>query len=255
MKPARLYGGILAAFAFVAVGVLSVHAPVRGADAKDSAITTARAGVDISDTYLFPSPANPNNVVAVMDVNPGIALGQGLNVYFDQHVLYQMKFDNLVSGEAAGIAPTENMVIQFSAGASGSGTQQIFVYGPSAPNQTGPNNTLLGQTGNGYINKPFQTTNGLTVFAGVRTDPFFFDTIQFYSMFPDRNGGSTTQGCLPASFGGSNACPSGFRNPGVNGQAGADVLSIVVEMPRTLLMPNGVGKIAYWATTSTTAGQ
>jgi hypothetical protein len=190
-----------------------------------------------------------------MDVNPGIAAGQGLNTYFDQHVLYQMKFDNLVASEAQGVAPTENMVIQFSVGASGSGTQQIFVYGPSAPNQTGANNTLLTQTGTGYINKAFQTTNGLTVFACAREDPFFFDATQFYKMFPDRNDGSTAQSCLPASLGGNDTCPQGFNNPGTDVQANTNVLSIVVEMPRTLLMPNGVGKIAYWATTGTTSGQ
>jgi hypothetical protein len=255
MKPARLYGVILAAFGLLAGAVLSVHAPAPGADAYDSATTTARAGADISDAYLFPSPANSGNVVAVMNVSPGIAAGQGLNAFFDQHVLYQMKFDNLVASEAPGVAPTENMVIQFSVGASGSGTQQIFVYGPSAPNQTGANNTLLPQSGSGFINKAFETTNGLVVFAGAREDPFFFDTTQFYKMFPDRNGGSTAQGCLPASFGGSNGCPQGFNAPGTDVQANTNVLSIVIEMPRTLLMPNGVGKIAYWATTATTNGE
>lgn len=255
MKPVRLYGGILAAFALIAVAVLSVHSPVRSADAYDTAATIARPGADISDAYLFPSPTNTGNVVAVMDVNPGIAAGQGLNTYFDQHVLYQMKFDNLVASEAQGVAPTENMVIQFSAGVSGGGTQQIFVYGPSAPNQTGTNNTVLAQTGTGYINKAFQTTNGLAVFAGAREDPFFFDTTQFYKMFPDRNDGSTAQSCLPTSFVGNDSCPQGFNNPGMDAQANTNVLSIVVEMPRTLLMPNGVGKIAYWATTGTTGGQ
>lgn len=255
MKPARLYGGILAAFALIAAAVLSVHAPVRGADAYDSSTTIARPGADVSDAYLFPSPANSDNIVAVMDVNPGIAAGQGLNAFFDHNVLYQMKFDNLVTGESPGVAPTENMVIQFSVGVAGSGTQQIFVYGPSAPNQTGANNTLLGQTGSGYINKAFQTTNGLSVFAGAREDPFFFDATQFNKMFPDRNAGSTAQSCLPASFGGDGACPQGFNTSGTDVQANTNVLSIVVEMPRTLLMPNGVGKIAYWATTGTTSGQ
>jgi hypothetical protein len=255
MKPARLYGGILAAFALIAVAVLAVHAPVRGADAFDSATTIARLGADISDAYLFPSPANSGNVVAVMDVNPGIAAGQGLNTFFDHNVLYQMKFDNLISNEAQGTAPTENMVIQFSVGIAGSGTQQIFVYGPSAPNQIGAKDTLLVQTGSGFINKAFQTTTGLTVFAGAREDPFFFDATQFNKMFPDRNGGSTVQSCLPASFGGDASCPQGFNNPGTDVQTNTNVLSIVVEMPKTLLIPNGVGKIAYWATTGTTSGQ
>jgi Domain of unknown function (DUF4331) len=251
--PLRSYV-VLGALTLIAVAVLSLHTPARGADAYDSAATRADPAADISDTYLFPSPTNPNNVVVVMDVNPGIASGQGLTTFFNQHVLYQMKFDNLVGSEAQGVAPTEDLVIQFSAGAAGSGSQQIFVYGPAAPSRIGSNTAVISQTGTGFINHPFQTTNGMSVFAGARSDPFFFDSAQFYKLFPDRND-SSAQSCLPTAFGGNASCPLGFNNPGTNGQAGTNVLSLVIEMPKGLLMPNGLGKIAYWATTSTATGQ
>jgi hypothetical protein len=165
-----------------------------------------------------------------------------------------MKFDTLVSGEAQGTVPKENVVIQFSAGSSGGTSQQIFVYGPAAPNKIGANTSIVAQTGSGFINQAFQTSNGMSVFAGARAQPFFFDSEQFYKMFPDRRN-SSTQSCLPTAFGGDASCPLGFNNPGTNGYAGSNVLSIVVEVPKTLLMPNGLGKIAYWATTSTATGQ
>jgi hypothetical protein len=245
---------VLGTLTLIVVVVLSMHTPTRGADAYDSVATLARPAADISDIYLFPSPTNPGNVVAVMNVNAGIAAGQGLKTFFDQHVLYQMKFDNLVGGEAQGAAPTEDLVIQFSAGAASSGSQQIFVYGPAAPSRIGSNTAVISQTGSGFINQPFQTGNGMSVFAGARSDPFFFDDAQFYKMFPDRDN-SSVQSCLPSAFGGSASCPLGFNNPGINGQAGTNILSLVIELPKGLLMPNGLGKLAYWATTSTATGQ
>ncbi len=247
---------MLAALALATAATLVVKAPARGADAYDSPATLNRPGADISDTYIFPSPSTPGNVVVVMNVHPGIAAGQGASTFFDQNVLYQMKFDNKVSSEN-GAAPVEDLVIQFSVGVASGGTQQVFVYGPAAPSKTGSNSSLLPQTGTGFVNQTFQTTNGMTVFMGARSDPFFFDLNQFYAMFPDRNDGNAAgkTSCLPASFSGDNTCPNGFNSPGVNSQASTNVLSIVVEMPKGLIEPSGTGpKIAYWATTSTASG-
>lgn len=247
---------VLAISGLIAAAMLCVRVPVRAADAIDSPTTIRMPSADVADTYLFPSPNTPGNVVVVMDVSPNLPAGSNSSAVFDQHVLYQMKFDNRISAEAQGAPPTEDLVIQFSVGAaSGGQQQQILVYGPAAPNVTGANSSLIAQTGTGFLNQPFQTSNGMSVFAGVREDPFFFDYNQFYSMFPDR-ANSTAQSCLPASFGGNATCPQGFNNPGTDTQAGKNVLAIVVELPMAMLMPSGTGpKIAYWATTSTATGQ
>jgi len=201
---------------------------------------------------------NSNDVVAVMDVHPAIAAGAGLTTFFDQTVLYQMKFDSNWQSEALGTRPVENLVIQFSVSAAANGTQQIFVYGPGTPNETGPANTLLNgglATGTGFINKIFTTASGLTVFAGAREDPFFFDLQQFYKIVPDRNAGSTAPSCLPKV--GNGSCPKGFNPPGVAADyfANSNVLSIVVEMDKAILQPSNTGPVvAYWATTASTGG-
>ena len=63
--------------------------------------------------------------------------------FFDQGVLYTMKFDNQYgnSGTAIGSKPSENLVLQFSfsapLGPIGQQTQQVFVYGPSFPTKVG----------------------------------------------------------------------------------------------------------------------
>jgi hypothetical protein len=260
MKVGRLFGGAAALAGFVGAAVLYAGTPVRGFDFQDSPAVIARPGADISDVYLFPSPSNAGNVVVVMDVHPAIAAGAGTKTYFDHSVLYTMKFDSNFQGEAVGSRPIETKVMQFSMGIPGSGTQQIFFYGLGTPNQTGSATTLINSgtvVGSGYINRIFTTGTGITVFAGAREDPFFFDLAQWWNIIPDRDRGSTNSSCLPAPFG-NDTCPQGFNPPGtaVDYFNNSNVLSIVVELPRTLLTSNtGNTIIAYWATTSSSTGQ
>jgi hypothetical protein len=166
-----------------------------------------------------------------------------------------MRFDTRYSSLAIGARPVENFVLQFSMGAPVSGTQQIFVYGPATPNETGTVTTLLNGgsiSGTGLINHSF-TAGSLTVFAGVREDPFFFDLTRFYAIVPDRNLGSSSPSCLPGV--GSGTCPGGFIGAGSDFFNNGNVLSIVVEMPRSFLQPTGSSSvIGYWATTSTQSG-
>jgi hypothetical protein len=256
MKLARTFGGVLALCALVAVAVLYGR-PVAGFDIQDSATLVARPGADISDVYLFPSPTNSNNVVAVMNVHPGLPAGSGTTAFFDPQVLYTMKFDTRYASEAVGSRPSENLVIQVSVSSVSGGSQQIFVYGPAAPNSTGTSTTLVNQgftTGTGLINQTF-ASGSLTVFAGVREDPFFFDLAQWNKIVPDRNLGSTAASCLPTA--GNGSCPTGFNSAGtaVDFFANANVLSIVVEMPKTVLSQGASGSVVgYWATTSTQTG-
>ena len=259
MKFPRLFAGAGAVCAFVGAALLYARAPVHGFDVRGAPVLIARPAADITDVYFFPSPSNANNVVAVMNVDPALPAGSGLTTFFDQGVLYTMKFDSRYASEATnGGRPIEDSVIQFSFGAASGGSQQVFVYGPGAPNSTGATTTLLNGgsfSGSGFINKSFFVGSGasaLNVFAGTRLDPQFFALTPFYSIFPDRNAGSSAPSCLPS---GNNTCPQGFPSPGVDYFGNTNVLSIVVEFPKTLVAGSGNGVIAYWATTSTSNGQ
>ncbi len=272
MRFARLFGGSAALCAFAATAFLYAGAPARSFDLQGSPVTVKRPGANITDTYFFPSPTNPNNVVAVMDVNPLIPAGAGLSTFFDPAVLYTMKFDNNYRQESAnGGRPIENLVIQFSFGTAANGTQQVFVYGPAAPAKVGATTTLIDgglANGQGFINRPFQSgatvvgTTPFSVFAGARRDPAFFNASQFFAIFPDRNQGSTATSCLK---GGSAPCPQGFTPAAAGGSndffANSNVLSIVVEIPKTTLTLGNAGTcattcpVAFWATTSTNSGQ
>jgi hypothetical protein len=258
MNIARLAGGSIALCAALAAGIILVKTPARGFDVQGSTVTIKRPATDITDTYFFPSPTNSNNVVAVMDVQAGIPAGAGLTTFFDQGVLYEMKFDTRYTSEAVGSRPVENVVIQFAVGApsgtAGNQTQQINVYGPGAPTDIGAHDHLISggnATGVGFINRPFSIEEGdIKIFAGTRQDPQFFNRSQFFSIFPgstQANGGTS---CL------SSTCPDGFT-PATDYYADSNVLSFVVEMPKALLLgqPTSSGSvIAYWATTSTSTG-
>jgi hypothetical protein len=257
MKIARLLVGGFAVVALVAVVLLYDRTPARSFDIQDSPATVNLPAADITDIYMFPSPTNINNVVVVMDVFPLIPSGQGLKTFFSQSVLYTMKFDNRYAAEAVNNRPVENLVIQVSVGPPTNGTQQIFVYGPAVAARTGTTTTLVNGgtfSGTGFINRPFSSSGGVSVFAGARQDPFFFDLQQFYNIYPNRNMGSTASSCLPAPAG-NGTCPQGFNNPGVDAFANTNVLAIVIEVPRSFLQLGANGPIvAYWATTSTESG-
>ena len=282
MKFARLSGGVVALCAFVAVALVYARVPARSFDLQGSPVTVKRPAADITDTYLFPSPSNPNNVVAVIDVNPLIAastsptLGyQALNTFFDQQVLYTFKFDNNYTSEATnGGRPLENLVLQVSFGAPGGGTQQVFAYGPLAPNGAGTSTSLVNggaPTGTGYINKSFSLASpysGVQVFAGARRDPAFLNATAnprsttsypyynvtstpgtYFGIFPTQNPNTSTgQSCLTTG-----SCPRGFA-AGTDLFAQTDVLSIVVEIPKIEVV-GASGVVAFWATTSTVSGQ
>ena len=258
MKFARPIGGAAVLCAVVVASLLYVRVPARSFVIKGSPITIARPATDITDTYFFPSPTNPNNVVAVMDVQAGIPAGAGLSTFFDQGVLYTMKFDTNYSSEAIGSRPKENVVIQFAVGAPsgtpGNQTQQINLYGPGLPANVGTRTHLINSgtaTAIGFINRPFSAVNGtIQVFAGTRRDPQFWDRTQFSNIFPASANGSGASSCL------SSTCPSGF-GPGTDSFADSNVLSFVVEFPKVSLLginANAGNIVAYWATTSTSTG-
>ncbi|SRR3989442_618112 len=198
---------------------------IEASDHKDSALLAADHAADIADVYTFKSPVNPDNVVLVMTVSGFIPPSEASTTFFDPNVLYQWKIDN--DGDAV-----EDLVIQ--AFVTGTGGHQVMHFrGPAAPAATGttdrvvlgPETATVGVS-NGAA-PIVASRGGMTVFAGVRDDPFFFDLVQFKKIIA----GEATA----------------FRNPGVDTFAGFNVLAIVAEVPSSLL---GGQKLGVWGTTS-----
>ncbi|MEQ8836006.1 MAG: DUF4331 family protein, partial [Lacipirellulaceae bacterium] len=83
--------------------VASVFHAASGAIAADhldapALRNDASASADIADLYAFQSPANPNNTVLIMAVNPLAGLtnpfGSTSSTEFGTDVVYEFKIDN-----------------------------------------------------------------------------------------------------------------------------------------------------------------
>jgi hypothetical protein len=191
------------------------------ADHIDAPAVTGQA-TDITDVYAFQG-ATTTNMVLVANTQGLLASGAATTAAkFDANTLIEFNIDN--NGDNV-----EDLVIQ----AIYDGANMKF-YGPVAPSATGTKSKLEGNvtasvavTANGAAPVVATGTNGMQVFAGPRDDPFFFDLNQFKKIIA----GTAT----------------GFNNPGVDAFAGTNVLSVVVELPKTLLNPPASGKISVWA--------
>ena len=267
MKLLRLIGGSVALLLVAAVLSLYAFHAAKASDHQDSPTVVANPMEDITDVFAFPDPANPANVVLAMDFYPLIPAGMTGNISFDPNVLYQFKIANLAA------SPDEATVIQMKAISSGT-SPQFILFGPSAPNEVGTTNTLVKQSGTFAFNSPTTLSNGVQVFVGPRRDPFYFDLAQFFKIVPDRN--YQNQPNPPPASASSFNFPSGTQPIILNGTSygtaasnsctiaqpsdllqNYDVESFVIELPKTMLEPNGVtpGKIGLWATTATPSGQ
>jgi hypothetical protein len=133
----------------------------------------------------------------------------------------------------------------------GKGTdQRVIVHGPFTPSVTGAMMNVVNNEGDllkGDFNDAFGSASKIQAFAGPRDDPFFLDLEAAFCILPDRRP-------VTGALAGSCTLPGGaaFRSAGtaVNYVAGFNVLSIVVELPSSLLENGAPGKIGIWGTIS-----
>jgi len=248
-------GGGFAVVALVLTAILYNALPVRGSDHQDSPTVVARPAADITDVFVYPAGDNPSNVVLQMDVDPLLTPATASQASLDPAVLYQFKISH---GAAAG---PEDMAIQIQAGSAGT-AQTVNVYGPFAPVAG-----VLSVVGPSSGSVPFNSasaaalSNGMKVFVGPRADPFFFDLFQFFSFLPDRNYQTAGAGPkapfsfkFPTPSGTFASCVMGTPSDALSSNS-FNVLSIVIEAPRSLIAPaSGSQLIHVWATTSTVSG-
>ena len=209
---------ILLGLSFVAISGLVLIA----ADHADAPAVTGNAN-DITDVYAFQGQ-DTNNMVFVVNTQGLLSPGASATAAFNENVMTEINIDN--TGDNV-----EDLVIQCLVQ-----NGKMRVYGPVAvatPGTTsmvktsGPS-TEVAVTAYGAASISTSTNaNGTRIFAGPRDDPFFFDLVRFKEVIA---------GTQP-----------GFRNPGVDSFAGTNVMSIVVEVPKTLL--GTAATINVWAET------
>jgi hypothetical protein len=211
----------------IAAGVAITAALIYGgviiaADHLDAPAVNNKS-TDITDVYVFRGQ-DPSNLVFVANTQGFIAPSATAAAKFDPNTMLEFNIDN--NGDNI-----EDLVIQAIADGD-----RMRIYGPIAPSEKGNRSKAEGNLTfdvnvTPYGSAPLITSsNGIRAFAGPRDDPFFFDLNRFRQIL----GGTAT----------------GFNNPGNDTFAGTNVLSLVIEVPKSLLNATN-NKLNVWLETKT----
>lgn len=215
MKKSKLF----AVIGGIGVAVLSIF--LISADHIDAPAVQGTTA-DITDFYAFQGQ-NSSNFVFVANVQGLLPPGQPTDeAVFDETVLLEFNIDSNNDLK-------EDYVIQ----AIKRGDSMYF-FGPSAPAMQGLESTIATSTRRSVkisTKDDVQITeqDGMKFFAGPREDPFFFDFNQYNAVL--------------------SGTASSFNNPGMDTFAGTNVLSIVVEFPKSMLPSGTTGVNPFAAST------
>ncbi|MFD2586995.1 DUF4331 family protein [Croceitalea marina] len=197
-------------------------------DAPASMGTTA----DIADYFAFEPTMGSDNTVFIVDLQSNVVDGLAYGT-FDEDVLTEINID--LDGDL-----TEDMVIQ-----AIPRDGRMYFFGPITPDQTGLNSQVLVDSPLGDVEISATsaitetTSEGVSLFAGPRQDPFFFDFFRFNEVLAP-----------------SPMDNSGFNVPGEDTFDGANTMSIAIEIPNSMIGEatgtNVIGLPVYktWITTN-----
>ena len=177
---------------------------------------------DITDYYAFQGE-NPDNIVFAANVQGLLGPDQTAEAEFDENVMIEFNIDT--DGDAV-----EDYVIQ-----AIRKNKKMYVVGPFKPSQTGLTSTVdanVGKNANfvkitSYGSTPSISTtkDGMSLFAGPRDDPFFFDFARYSQII-------------------AGEAPGFDPETASDTFAGTNVLSIVVEVPKAMI--GGSGSVNTW---------
>ena len=169
---------------------------------------------DICDVYVFPSPERPGHLAFVMNVLPLATTASS----FSEAIVYRFRL------RPVSIA-ADRLAFPFGA----EDTEFVLACTFAAPlsrvgdatfEQDGYCSAPSGETVRFRVNdERGGKSDGLRVYAGLRSDPFFID--------------------LPAYLETLNTGRLAFKNPGQNSLTGLNALSIIVEVDSKRLVRNG----------------
>ena len=236
MRKVILTLGCLAIATFVILRAADhVDAPAVGSLTEGSSVR------DITDYYAFESPSNADNYVFVCNV-AGLT-APSASVDFDEDVLYEFNIDT--NGDNV-----EDQLIQvfFRDG-------MAITYGVVAATQTGSDSKIT--SGANRLATEVASMNsggGIQLFAGPRDDPFFMDFFKFVeivngvgaALADTNNPGVFDPNRINPNTG--EPYPAAFDDPGTDAFAGTNVLSIVVEVPKSAIGDTN-GMFTSWVET------
>jgi hypothetical protein len=289
----RMIGGLAAVAALVVVVIAyGIHA-ARSSDHQDTYNLANRANTsaDITDVYLFPSPSNSANVVFVMDVSPLIPAGMGTAKFFDPTLMWQFKIshgtagveDQVIQMGVNGVDSTQTISVYGPAKPNEVGTANTFVpvTGNVAYNGTATLSNGIQVFAGPRADPFFFDLFAFFSFLGDRnaaahtsqsdagTGDAFANSNNVGAGASFATTGSKTADPTKPSFAGftagtvSNTAPGGYACrtdlPAQNALAdiggGFNVLSFVVEVPKTLITTGYSSSVIHvWATANSSTG-
>lgn len=167
---------------------------------------------DITDVYAFPSPESPRDLVLIMNVFPSA----GPSALFSDAVIYRFRIrpTAIASTGSAFAVEAEEFTFDFMFEApvkQDSGALLVQLGRCTAPNGETVSFRVNDEKGGGR--------EGLRVFAGQRSDPFFLDLAMTQQMF--RTG------------------KIAFKEVGSNAITGQNIMGIVLRIDWAALLKNG----------------
>ncbi|BAY30064.1 hypothetical protein NIES2107_19080 [Nostoc carneum NIES-2107] len=201
---------------------------VTASDHDDGEFDTKGRNLNLTDLYVFREQdqnpaASPDDLVFVMNTNPRSLARQ--QYYFSSNAVYEFKVSRVAHKDAT---PTgkEDAVLQFEFSPPNSNGEQEFKLTAIADGKkrsaTGRTTPLSADPQNPTINRLSLGKTEVSVFAGLREDPFFFDVEQFFRVRAGALGFGPAVGFRPA-------------NQAIDFAKGYNVNSIVVKIPRSFL--------------------
>jgi hypothetical protein len=255
-----------AAFAVLGVGLITLGLGVVASDHDDGEMDLKGRSLNLTDLYVFredwqDSAGSSQNLIFIMNSNPRSLARQ--QYYFSTQARYEFHLTR-VAGADKSVRPTgrEDVVLRFEFGSpNASGNQAITMTairdGQAISQSAGLTTTLADMNGNTIRNNSLSLGGqNLTVFAGLREDPFYFDVERYFRIRGllatgvNTLGSGPTQGSVTASTADD---ANVFRSTptAVDFAAGYNVNSIVVKVPISFLQ-SGAGEPVFdvWETIS-----
>jgi hypothetical protein len=202
--------------------LLLPRVPALAADHRDSPAVDADIATDITDIYMFRAPHDHRLLVMVMDTHPFSIADEAASYHYEPSALYRFNFTTKRTAE-----PTAEIDFIFSPFANGG--QNFTAFFPNGTVVTGPvtQGTVTSTTPNPPMITQGPPGSGITIFAGPRDDPFFFDFVGFERFLAGTG-----------TFTGTDAF------------AGFNVNSIVVQFPLEMVVGHAE-KFGAWGVTYT----
>lgn len=228
MNLKKIIGASLLALSLTVVAGTLTTTGVNASDHDDGEVDTKGRNVNLTDLYVFrEQDQNPNgksdDLIFVMNTNPRSLARQ--QYYFSTNALYEFKISRVANKDET---PTgkEDVTLRFQFDAPNDKGEQEFQLTAITERHRlvskGKTTPLSANAKNPLINDLLLGNTKMSVFAGLREDPFFFDVEQFFRVRAGALGIGPQVSFRPAE-------------QALDFAKGYNVNSIVVRVPRSFL--------------------